>query len=316
VAEPLVSVVIPTHNRPARLERLLASLRSQTLRRAEFEVVVVDDGSDPAVGQLLAAERRRGGLTLKTLRQPWPQGPAAARNAGWRAAGAPLVAFTDDDCLPVPEWLAGLLAAHRAHPGAIVQGVTQPDPTELASAGPMSHSVRVEQLGPQYETCNILYPRSVLIAVGGFDETLGPGPTAEDTDLAWRAIKAGSRTVLAPAAVVHHAIERLGARGMLRVAGRWTAAVGVIGRHPELRAMLYRRRFWNVWHYLMWRSLLALAAPPWLRRLLLVRHLIALRTRAREAGGDAGTVPFLLVYDAVECWSVARGAIRYRTLVL
>lgn len=316
MAELRVSVVIPAHNRPARLRRLLAGLRGQTLSGAEFEVVVVDDGSGPAVARLLTAERERGRLALRTIRHAQPQGPSAARNAGWRAARAPAVAFTDDDCRPAPEWLSALLATQAAHPGAIVQGVTEPDPADAANAGLMSRTVSVQRLGPQYETCNILYPRAVLGQLGGFDEALGARPTAEDTDLAWRAIKAGCPTVQAPSAVVHHAVERLGALGMLKVASRWTAAVQVIGRHPELRVMLYRGRFWNVWHYLMWRSLLALTAPPWLRRLLLRRHLAALRARARVAGAGVDTVPFLLAHDVVECWAVARGAIRYRTLVL
>ena len=86
--------------------------------------------------------------------------------------------------------------------------------------------------------------------------------------------------------------------------------------HPPLRAMLYRRLFWNVWHYLLWRSLLALATPSWLRRWLLARHARELTRRARQQGGGLAAIPFLIAYDAVECWAVTRGAIRYRTLVL
>jgi hypothetical protein len=122
--------------------------------------------------------------------------------------------------------------------------------------------------------------------------------------------------VLARDALVFHAVERLGMLGMLRVAARWTEGMRVFRDHPQTRSMLHRRVFWNVWHYLMWRSLLAIAAPRMLRRLALARHLLELRRRARRAGAGAGLVPFLLVYDAIECWSVARGAIRHRTFVL
>jgi hypothetical protein len=80
--------------------------------------------------------------------------------------------------------------------------------------------------------------------------------------------------------------------------------------------MLYRGAFWNVWHYLMWRSLLASAAPRWLRQAVFTLHLVQLRRRARDAGAGGWAVPFLLVHDLVECWAVARGALRYRTLVL
>jgi hypothetical protein len=74
--------------------------------------------------------------------------------------------------------------------------------------------------------------------------------------------------------------------------------------------------FWNVWHYLLWRSLLSRAAPRPLRRPILARHLLELGRRARRKGGCAWMIPFLLVYDAVECWAIARGAIRHKTLVL
>ncbi|MGI8507615.1 MAG: glycosyltransferase family 2 protein, partial [Solirubrobacteraceae bacterium] len=244
------------------------------------------------------------------------RGPAGGRNAGWRLARAPLVAFTDDDCAPAPGWLACALAVAADHPGAVIQGPTKPDPAGLAFDGLLSHTVTIERLGPQYETCNIFYPRALLERLDGFDERFGLRPAGEDTDLAWRAIESGCETVFAPDAVVFHAVQRLGVRGALSVAARWSAGMRVFADHPQARSMLYRRVFWNVWHYLLWRSLLALAAPAWLRRLLLARHAVELGRRAREQGATASAIPFLVLHDAVECWVVARGAIRHRTLVL
>jgi glycosyltransferase involved in cell wall biosynthesis len=314
VAPPLVSVVVSTHNRPERLARLLDSLRAQALATDSFEVVVVDDGSGPATQAALAEQSARPGLRLRTLRSP-TKGPAPARNAGWRTAQATLIAFTDDDCVADPRWLAEALAAAGRHPGAIIQGRTLPDPTERDTHGLLSRTVKVEVLGPQYETCNIFYPRAVLAALGGFDEAFGSGPAAEDTDLAWRAIEAGHETAFASQALVFHAVQRLGVSGMLRVATRWGAATRVIADHPQTRSMLYRGVFWNVWHYLVLRSLLALPAPRWLRRMVLTRHLLELHRRAREGGAGAAAIPFLLLHDAVEFIAVTRGALRYRTLV-
>jgi glycosyltransferase involved in cell wall biosynthesis len=316
VAEPHVSVVVATHNRPARLARLLASLRAQSISTPEFEVIVVDDGSEPATHAVIEAELELGELELRRLRQPRPRGPAAARNAGWRIARAPLIAFTDDDCAADRDWLRAALAVAGEFPGTIIQGRTEPDPAEIGSAGLYSRTMRVQRLGPRYETCNIFYGRDVLQSMGGFDESFGPRPTAEDTDLAWRAIEAGCATAFAPAAVVFHAVQPLGVRGTLGVATRWTGAMRLFAAHPQGRRMLYRGRFWNVWHYLLWRSLLALAAPAWLRRWVLARHLRELSVRAREQGAGPAAIPFLLVYDAVECWAVVRGAVRHRTLVL
>jgi GT2 family glycosyltransferase len=316
VAEPLVSVVVSTYNRPARLARLLDSLRCQALTAERFEVIVVDNGSSAETAAVLDSEQARGGLTLRTVRHAITRGPAAGRNSGWRIAQAPAVAFTDDDCIAGRGWLAESLDAAARNPGAIVQGRTLPDPSVPGKPGLLDRTVRIEQLGPQFETCNILYPRHVLESLDGFDEGYGIQPAGEDTDLAWRAIEAGVPTVYAPDAVVYHAVERAGVLGSLRIAARWSAVVRLFAAHPRTRSMLYRRVFWNVWHFLLWRSLLALPAPPWLRRLILMRHLLALRTRSRRAGAGSWAVPYLLIHDAVECWAIARGAVRYRTLVL
>lgn len=314
-----MSVVVSTHDRPARLAQLLESLSAQTLPPEAFEVVIVDDGSAPETRAAIeaAAARAAPGASLRTLRNDIPRGPGAGRNQGWRAARAPLVAFTDDDCVASREWLrAALEASSHAPAGAIVQGRTEPNPDECSQAGVLSRSIRVEHLGPNYETCNILYPRALLDSLGGFDEGFGLSPGGEDTDLAWRALESGHASVFAPEALVYHAVQRLGVRGMLRVAARWSDVVRIFAEHPQLRSTLTRRLFWNVWHYLMWRSALALLAPAWLRRQLLTRHLLELRKRARYEGGGAADVPFLIVHDLVECWSVARGAVRHRVLVL
>ncbi len=100
------------------------------------------------------------------------------------------------------------------------------------------------------------------------------------------------------------------------MARRWEAAIRVVADHPQTRAMLYRGIFWNVWHYLLWRSLLSLIGPAWLRRMLVTMHLRELRARGARAGAGAWSVPVLLAHDAVESFSVARGAIRHRTFVL
>jgi len=311
---PLVSVVVPTHNRPERLARLLRSLEDQSLGAERFEVIVVDDASETMAEEVVARCAPR--LRVRCLRQPRPLGPAAARNRGWRSAAAPLVAFTDDDCRAEPGWLEAAVRAAREHPDAVLQGRTEPDPEEPPDEGLLRRTVCVRSLGPQYQTCNIFYPRSALQALGGFDERFGRRPAAEDTDLAWRALERGWRAVFVPDAVILHAVEETGVGGSLALARRWGPAVRVFAAHPGARAILYRGVFWNVWHYLLWRSLASLAGPRWLRRIVLTRHLLALRRRAAARRASAWGIPFLLVHDAVECWAVAAGALRHRTLVL
>jgi GT2 family glycosyltransferase len=279
--------------------------------------VVVDDGSGPETEAVLVAASARGGLPLRAIRHETAQGPGAARNAAWRAGHAPLVVFTDDDCVPTPGWLAGALAAAASRPGAVIQGRTEPDPAERHRDGLFSRTVCIQRLGPHYETCNILYPRTVLERLHGFDENFGLAPGGEDTDLAWRAIELGVPTAFAPEALVHHAVERLGPMGSLRVAARWTETVRIFASHPQLRRYaLVRGVFWNVWHYLLLRSALTVVAPRWLRRFLLFRHTLELRRRARRGGAGTWAVAFLILHDVVELWAVVRGAARYRTFVI
>jgi glycosyltransferase involved in cell wall biosynthesis len=312
----VVTVAVATRNRPAGLAGLLNALRTQSVGSGAFEVVVVDDGSGPETAEVLAAERARGGLDLRVLRHEQGRGPAVARNAAWRAARAPLVAFTDDDCAPTPDWLAAGLTAHREHPGALVQGRIEPDPEGHEREGVLTRTLRVRRLGPWYETANIFYPQEVLAELDGFNEAFGPKPGGEDTDLAWRALGAGRDAVFAADAIVHHAVEDLGVRGLLREAWRWTEPMQVFAVHPELRGLLNRGVFWSGWHWMVLRSLLALAAPRWLRRFLLLRHALQLHAEARRRGGGWWAVPILLLRDVVEVIAVVRGAIRYRTLVL
>jgi GT2 family glycosyltransferase len=215
----------------------------------------------------------------------------------------------------VPGWLEAALGAHEARPDAIVQGRTLPNPAEAGRGGIFSHTLRVERLGPNYESCNILYPRELLERLAGFDEGLGMTP-GEDIDLAWRALELGRPAVFAPEALAYHAVERVGPLGSLRRAARWSGTMRVFARHPGLRTSLWRGIFWNVWHYLLLRTLLALWLPPAVRRLLLARYALELHRRARRAGAGAWAIPYLLVHDAVETFAVARGAIRHRTLVL
>jgi GT2 family glycosyltransferase len=314
---PLVSVVVSTYERSAQLARLLDGLRAQTLQSGRFEVVVVDNGSGPQTAQLLASAALRGGPALRVVRHERTRGPAGGRNSGWRAATAPLIAFIDDDCVPTPGWLAALLKAASEHPGAIVQGATLPEPGRLPVSTLGWHTVRIERASGSYETCNILYPRALLAHLGGFDERFPLRPTGEDTELAWRALEAGAAAVFAPAALVHHEVSWRGYGALLTDAGRWGECARLFALRPGARAILFRGLFWNAWHYLLVRSLVALwLAPPALRRTILLRHALALRARARAHGAGAWAVPLLAAHDALEAAAMLRGSVRHRTLVL
>jgi glycosyltransferase involved in cell wall biosynthesis len=316
-AAPAISVAVSTRDRADRLERLLASLRAQELD-GDFEVVVVDDASRDRTPAVLAAEERRGDLRLRTIRMPRSLGPAAARNAGWRATSGALVAFTDDDCVAEPRWLASLAAAAEANPGAIVQGTTSAAPDELDSAGLFSRTLEVSELGPYFQTCNIAYPRALLEELGGFDEGTFATPGGEDTDLAWRAIAAGAGAVLAADERVFHAVNHLGSLGSLRFPLRWSDTMAVFGRHAALRERLHRGIFWKRSHELLLRAAVGLAIarrfPP--AAVLAYPYARDVVRRTRRSGSPATYAPFLAAQDAVELYATVRGAVKHRVLVL
>ena len=110
---PLVSVVIPTYQRMDVLPEVLDAVEAQR-GAPPFEVVVVDDGSGDDTRQFLAA--RRFAVPARVLVQE-NSGPAAARNAGVRAATGRWVAFLGDDTVPTSGWLARHVAAHRERGG-------------------------------------------------------------------------------------------------------------------------------------------------------------------------------------------------------
>jgi GT2 family glycosyltransferase len=317
VSGPEIAVVVPAHNRSLRLRWLLNALEEQTLERERFEIVV-------ATTQDELSRLVEGHPAGARVVRPQASSPAAQRNAGWRAAAAPLLAFTDDDCRPPPQWLQALLAAARAAPGAIVQGPTRPDPDErmLAERAAGAVTMEVDPVSGWGETCNILYPRAVLETAGGFDEAF-PQAAGEDTDLVRRAMEAGAPVVAAPEAVTYHAVDAPGLLGGVRRRGRWRAVPAVVKRHPSLRSGMPLGIFWKPRH--AWLAL-ALAGVPLARRRPWLAFALALpwaRAAAPSYGGSArgrarglAELPARALLDAAEMTAVARGAVAERTVLL
>jgi GT2 family glycosyltransferase len=271
----------------------------------------VDDGSrEPAA--LARADR--------LLRHEAPRGPASARNAGWRAASAPLIAFTDDDCRPEPGWLEAGLRAHRERPGALVQGRTRPEPADEGRLeDPLARSIRVERLGPFFETCNVFYPRELLERVGGFDETI-PTAGSEDTDLALRAMETGAGAAYAENALVNHAVHEFTVARAVRFTVRWRTLVRLVKRHPSLRAVFpWRGRIWRESHA---RLILALVGLVVARRsplfLLWLVPYLTYRRGWSPAGlaRTATELPRTLPVDLAELGVLTAASARHRRMLL
>jgi glycosyltransferase involved in cell wall biosynthesis len=316
---PEISLVVPSHDRPLRLRWLLNGLEEQTLSRERWEVVVGHDSVGAETEELLRSHPLARDGTLRHVTLPAGTAPPGRnRNAAWQAAHAPLVAFTDDDCRPPPEWLERALAAARAHPGSVVQGTTGPDPLDEAEYGsPWVKMQAIRPPTPYAEACNIVYPRELLERLGGFDETLYTG---EDTDLAERARADGVHYVAAPEVLTYHAIEGMSLLRALRGALRWTDMPELVRRHPRLRSEFPLWIFWkrrHVWFPLAVAGILlerrsplyALLALPWLIHATPKQHGPYPRGRVRALS----ELPGQFAIDAAEFGALAWGSARHRT---
>ena len=311
-------MVVPSRGRPLRLRWLLNALADQRYP-GPWDVVVVHEYDRDTAARIFADHPLTAAGRLREIASPATTA-ARKRNLGWRAAPGRLVAFTDDDCRPEPEWLDRLIASVRDPDADVIQGHTRPDPLERdVLAAPHVRTLLIEPPGPFAQTANMLYPRAVLERVGGFDERAVSG---EDVGLVQRARAAGSPVVPAWRAVVNHAVESHTLPGILRENVKWSDLAYLVKHHPEVRRDLTLRVFWDRGHLLIAvavagvavtrtrRARLALAAP-WLLSAA-GRRGHGLRARATAVA----ELPGQSVRQLGELAGMAAGSVRYRTILL
>lgn len=326
-ATPRCSVVVSTYNRAGFLPDLLGALEAQTVPAGTFEVVVVDNGSTddtwPVLGRLVAASS----LAVLAVRLDANRGAGGGRNAGVARARGGLVAFTDDDCLPTPGWLAALLAAQGGGP-VVAQGRTEPWPGDRAQAGPWDRTVWV--LGPTwlFETCNIAYRRSDLVAAGGFPDA-GRAPRGatgrafgEDVVAGWAVLGAGARLVFAADAVVHHRHLPASYRQWLAEQRGRGGFPALVARVPAARRALWGRVFLAPRTACFDAAAAGLLLALWRRRpgwaVPVLAWLALAQREARERRGAPLAVRLaqLAAGDAVGAWWLLAGSLRHRAPVL
>ena len=225
VQPPSLSIVICTKDRAKRLARLLESLQD-VVKASLFsatELLVVDNAStDSATRDAVAAF-----AGVRYLFEP-RAGLDFARNAAVRHATGDLLAFLDDDVVVDRGWLQGLFAAWQGRPdaggfsglvlpyrldteaqvqfelrGGFGRGF-EPKTFHAASAENPLHPVGSGVIGAG---CNMAFDRSLLLALGGFDEALDTGaplPGGGDLDIFYRVLRSGRAIVYEPRYAVYH----------------------------------------------------------------------------------------------------------------
>lgn len=249
-----VCLVVPTLDRPNLLRRCIASVLAGDMQPAQL---VVCDQSAGAATRLAADDLARQGSAIEYVHLQRPH-TSRARNAGIYAARTTLLAFIDDDCVADPLWLSSLVRRYEAdavnEKVAAVCGRVLPlqegstSRRYAVSSRSSTELRRFRRLKGAQESKtfrgwapwdagtggNMLAPRAALLAVGGFDERLGPGSpgrAAEDIDLLYRLSSRGT-LVYEPAATVYHPMQTRD--GRLRRRFTYGQGMGsMLGLHME-----------------------------------------------------------------------------------
>lgn len=278
VVLPELSLVVCTRDRASRLPGTLRALSS--IRSAHpWELVLVDNASSDGTAELLAQFVTESPVFTLLVHEHRP-GLASARNAGVAASRAPLVAFTDDDCYPAPDFVDRWIDVFRDTEVAYGSGrIELHDPDDAPVTIRTDDDVWPFRPGSYVrpgviQGANLALRRSVLAEIGGFDPALGPGAlfNCEDVDVAARASLAGHAGGYFPGPTVrHHHGRRPGpeldsllasydhGRGaywaslLLRSGARHHGArnllISVVRKPPHV----LRRELSGAWEYLMYR---------------------------------------------------------------
>lgn len=203
---PFVTVIIPVHNDPQGIQASLKELKAQTYPQERFEVLVVDNRSDPPLPPTLAD----GNATI--LQENHTQGSYAARNRAIQQAQGDILAFTDADCRLTPQWLHEGVRALVDQKADLAGGHVRFTFSKKKSAAQAYDSVSNMQIEQNIrersvaKTANLFARRPLFDQVGLFPAHLRSGG-----DVVWtqRATDQGHRLVYAPSAIVEHPTRSL-----------------------------------------------------------------------------------------------------------
>ncbi|MFH2138176.1 MAG: glycosyltransferase [Candidatus Omnitrophota bacterium] len=208
----MLTVIIPTYNRKDVLIRVLEAFDRQTFSVANFEIIIVDDGSRDGTQESVLKFSKSGRLNIRYFYQK-NKGPAVARNLGIKEAKYPLVLFINDDTIPADDFLEQHIACHQKWPEENVavlgyatwaEGISVPIFASHYLIGEFNKIKGLAEARPiDFITCNISVKKDFLVENGLFDEDF-PYAAHEDRELGHRLGKKGLRIMYNPDACVYH----------------------------------------------------------------------------------------------------------------
>jgi glycosyltransferase involved in cell wall biosynthesis len=205
-----ISLIISTRNRCQQLVRCLQSVRDIKFERP-WELIVVDNGSVDETVSVVRQFICNDGVSGVYVFEP-KVGKSNALNAAIKIAWGKILAFTDDDCYPAPDFLSRVWSAFEdPSVGYITGRIMLHDPTDYPvtineSSSPVTFAARSFIGVGAVQGANMAFRRGVLACIGGFDPVLGPGTefASEDLDAAGRASAAGWKGRYCPEVIVRH----------------------------------------------------------------------------------------------------------------
>lgn len=205
------SVIIPTYNRPDRVQECLDSLLKLDYRRDRMEIILVDDGSKTPLDEIIRPYQNLINIIL--IRQE-NSGPAKARNTGALTAKGKFLAFTDDDCTPTSDWLKELELQFNKKPDCLIGGETinaLPDNIyTTASHEIINYLYSYYNSNPEesrfFTSNNFALAKELFIKIGGFDTSFSLA-AGEDREFCDRWLHCGYKMIYARDVKVYHAHE-------------------------------------------------------------------------------------------------------------
>ena len=252
-----ISLIICSRNRGSQLQRTLEAVEHQDFE-GHWELIIVDNGSTDNSASVISEFVNTAKCQVKTICEPKP-GLSRARNRGLSLAKGEIIAFTDDDCYPEPDYLTAIDHCFRTQDVAFCGG-------RILLFDPTDRKITIQELNEKkvvephsylpsgiIHGANMAFKKEAILAAHGFDERLGAGTrfnSGEDTDLLRRLAANGLSGVYDPNIVVyHHHGRKTAADEDKLLRGYWVGRGACMVKfcvNPQTRSVYLRNWYWTL----------------------------------------------------------------------